>query len=147
MPTLTELPQWTVCASGDEATFTHVVTRRDRRRHYAPRVWDDRGLALHEDDLPGLAKALGEVMKLPVYWLARSRRRDVLDAGDAVVWSVPRFEADDEFVYIAGPCRTDQRAAGYRPVSAFVVDLVQLRGLRIRIAAYLAGGNVATTGA
>ena len=132
MPTLTTVADWTITASGDTATFTHAAAG-----YWSPRVWSGRGLAIAEAELPALDKVLGEVLKLPVYWLARSRRGDSA-AGDAAVWSPPRYEPDDEFVYLTGPCRTSAPAAGYRPASTFEVDLVHLRGLRIRIAAYRA---------
>ncbi|RSM38858.1 hypothetical protein DMA12_31815 [Amycolatopsis balhimycina DSM 5908] len=133
MPTITTVADWTITASGDAATFTHASAGG----YWAPRVWSGRGLAIADADLPALDKALGEVLKLPVYWLARSRREDRA-AGDAAVWSPPRYDPDDEFVYLTGPCRTDAPAPGYRSVSTFAIDLVHLRGLRIRIAAYRA---------
>jgi hypothetical protein len=95
------------------------------------------GSGVPEGDLAALEKALGEVLKLPVYWLARARRRDIA-AGEAAVWSEPRYDADDEFVYLTGPCRTDLPAPGYRPAAEFAIDLVHLRGLRLRLAAYRA---------
>jgi hypothetical protein len=133
MPTLTNVADWTITASGDTATFTHASPGG----YWAPRVWSGRGLAIAEADLAAFDKALGEVLKLPVYWLARARRRDP-GAGEAAVWSEPRYDSDDEFVYLTGPCRAEEPAAGYRPVPAFVIDLVHLRGLRIRMAAYRA---------
>lgn len=133
MPTLATVASWTIIASGDTASFTHASAGG----YWAPRVWSGRGLALVEADLAAFDKSLGELMELPGYWLARARRRDA-GAGDATVWSEPRFDPDDEFVYIAGPCRTGEPAAGYRPVSTFAIDLVHLRGLRIRTAAYRA---------
>ncbi|WIY00358.1 hypothetical protein QRX60_40915 [Amycolatopsis mongoliensis] len=133
MPILTTVADWTITASGDSATFTHASAAAC----WAPRVWSGRGLAIAETDVASFDKALGEVLKLPVYWLARARRADS-GAGDATVWSEPRFDPDDEFVSIAGPCRTDEPAPGYRPAFTFAIDLVHLRGLRIRIAAYRA---------
>ncbi|MCR6487372.1 hypothetical protein M8542_31535 [Amycolatopsis sp. OK19-0408] len=127
MPTLTTVADWTITASGDTATFTHASTA------WAPQVWSGHGLAIAEADLAAFGKALGEVLKLPVYWLARARRHDTA-AGEPGIWSVPRRDSDD-FVYIDGPCRTDEPAPGYRPASTFTIDLVHLRGLRIRIAA------------
>ncbi|WP_329048784.1 hypothetical protein OG738_39660 [Amycolatopsis sp. NBC_01488] len=131
MPTLTTVADWTITASGDTACFTHAFAGD----YWAPRVWNGRGLAMAESDLAAFDKSVGEVMKLPVYWLARARCR-AADAGDASVWSPPRYDSDDEFVYIAGPCRTGAPAPGYRPVSTFTIELVHLRGLRIRLAAY-----------
>ncbi|MFB9690310.1 hypothetical protein [Amycolatopsis plumensis] len=122
---------WTMTASGDTASFTHASVGG----YWAPRVWSGHGLAMAVGDLPAFEKVLGELMKQPIYWLARARRRDV-GAGEAAVWLEPRYDAEDEIVYLGGPCRAEGAAAGYRPASAFVIDLVHLRGLRIRIAAY-----------
>ncbi|MGW3961046.1 hypothetical protein ACWED2_14600 [Amycolatopsis sp. NPDC005003] len=133
MPTLTTVADWTITASGDTATFAHAAGGG----RWAPRVWSGRGLAIAEADLPALDKVLGEVLKLPVYWLARARRGDSA-AGEAAVWSSPRYDPADEFVYLTGPCRTDAPASGYRSASTFAIDLVHLRGLRIRVAAYRA---------
>lgn len=133
MPTLTTVADWTITSSGDTATFVHAGGGS-----WAPRVWSGRALAIAEADLAAFDKALGEVMKLPVYWLARARRADAA-AGDPVVWSEPRYDA--EFVHLSGPCRTAEAVAGYRPAPTFVIDLVHLRGLRIRIAAYRAAAR------
>ncbi|MEU7788027.1 MULTISPECIES: hypothetical protein [unclassified Amycolatopsis] len=122
MPTRTTVADWTITASGDTATFTHAVS--------APLVSDGRGFAVAETDLAALDKVLGEVMKLPVYWLARGRRD--AEAGEAAVWSEPRYDAEDESVHFAGPCRVAE--------PGFAVDLVHLRGLRIRIASFRAAG-------
>ncbi|MFB9689029.1 hypothetical protein [Amycolatopsis plumensis] len=122
MSTLTELPRWTIRTSGDQATFTHVPGSP------APRVMGGRGLALHEEDLPGFAKALGEVMKLPTYWTARARAgRLTLDGEPA--WSEPRRGPADGFVHVDGPCH----GSG----GSFTVGLADIRALRVRIAAYL----------
>ncbi|WP_206788995.1 hypothetical protein [Amycolatopsis sp. MtRt-6] len=125
MPTLTELPQWTIRTSGDQATFTHVAAETPA----AARVRDGRGLALREEDLPGFAKALGEVMKLPTYWTARARAGRLTLDGDPA-WSEPRRDPDDGLVHVAGPC--DPPEAG-----SFTVALADIRALRVRIAAYL----------
>jgi hypothetical protein len=126
VPTLTELPQWTIRTSGDQATFTYVPEGRP------PRPAGGRGLALHEDDLPGFAKALGEVMKLPTYWTARARAgRLTLDGEPA--WSDPRHDPEDGFVHVAGPCHPPRPGSG----GSFTVDLADIRALRVRIAAYL----------
>jgi hypothetical protein len=130
VPTLTELPQWTIRTSGDEVTFTHV--RREPGRDGGPRVWSGRGLGLREGDLPAFGKALGEVMKLPAYWRARVR-----PAGAGSGWSEPRHDPGDGFVYVTGPCRLARDHAGYEPVESFTLDLADVRDLRVRIAAHL----------
>lgn len=122
MPTLTELPQWTIRTADAQVTFTPVAQAG------GPRVADGRGFALHADALPGFAKALGEVMKLPAYWQARARSaRPGLD-GEAL-WSEPRRDAVDGFVHVDGPC--------HGSAEAFTLDLVDVRELRVRIAAHL----------
>jgi hypothetical protein len=136
MSTLTTVADWTITASGDTATFTHASAGG----YWAPRVWSGRGLAIAEAGLAAFDKALGEVLKLPVYWLARARRADSA-AGEAAVWSEPRYDPEEGFVHIAGPCRAGEPIPGYRPVSTFAIDLVHLRGLRIRVAAYRAAAS------
>ncbi|WP_410671581.1 hypothetical protein [Amycolatopsis sp. cmx-4-68] len=136
MPTLTELPQWTIRTSGDEVTFTHVPAERGSGG--GPRVWSGRGLGLREGDLPAFGKALGEVMKLPAYWRARAR-----SARPEADWSPPRRDPGDGFVYVTGPCRLARDHAGYEPVASFTLELADVRGLRVRIAAHLHLGRSA----
>ncbi len=132
--TITTAARWKIAQSGDFVTFKRTAKRGDTW-YAAPRVWSGRGLALPESDLPGFAKALAEGMKHPGYWAAWARcdRR----VGDAAVWSEPRYDPDDELVYIAGPCGLRERLPGYRPTSSFTVAWPHVRGLRIRVAAYL----------
>lgn len=100
MPTLTTISKWTISASDDVAHISHTPVAE----YWAPRVWSGRGLAIAETELADFQKAVGEVMKLPVYWLARARCPS-REAGDATTWSEPRHDPDDEFVYLSGPCR------------------------------------------
>ncbi|WP_410588245.1 hypothetical protein [Amycolatopsis sp. lyj-23] len=129
MSTLTELPHWTIRTSGDQATFTHVAAVRDAG---TPRRRSEPGLTLREEDLPGFAKALGEVMKLPTYWTARARAGRLTLDGDSA-WSEPRHDPEDGFVHVAGPCDPPRPEPG----GSFTVELADVRGLRVRIAAYL----------
>jgi len=128
VPTLTELPRWTIRTSGDQATFTQVPAGRTQ----PPRVREGRGLALPEEDLPGFAKALGEVMKLPTYWTARARAGRLTHDGEPA-WSEPRHDPQDGFVHVSGPCHPPQPEPG----GSFTVELADIRALRVRIAAYL----------
>ncbi|OXM44851.1 hypothetical protein [Amycolatopsis alba] len=142
MPTLTTVADWTITASEDFARFTYHLGDG----YWAPRVWNGRGLGIAAADLATFDRALGETLRLPLYWRARAGRGDS-SAGDREVWSEPWYEPDDDFVYISGPCRSAGHALGYRPVPAFDIDLVHLRGLRIRVAAYRAGGDRLRAGA
>jgi hypothetical protein len=132
VPTLTELPQWTIRTAGHEVTFVPAPAGRGRRPPAAPRVWAGRGLALHEDDLPPFAKALGEVMKLPAYWSARAGATSRA-ADDEAAWPAPRHDPGDGFVHFTGPCGRP----GSLPAGSFVLDLADVRVLRIRVSAYL----------
>ena len=132
MPTLTELPQWTIHTAGHEVTFVPAPAGRDRRPPAVPRVQAGRGLALHEDDLPPFAKALGEVMKLPAYWSARARVPSHTAGGEAA-WPAPRHDPGDGFVHFTGPCRLPESF----PAGSFALDLADVRVLRIRVSAYL----------
>jgi hypothetical protein len=132
VPTLTELPQWIIRTAGHDVTFVPAPGGRDRRPPAEPRVWAGRGLALHEDDLPPFAKALGKVMKLPAYWSARARATPGTDGGEAA-WPEPRRDPGDGFVHFTGPCRLPESL----PAGSFVLDLADVRVLRIRVSAYL----------
>jgi len=127
--------RWKITQSGDFVTFKRGTGPGDAW-YAAPRVWSGHGLALPEADLPAFAKALAKVMNQPEYWVARARWED-RRAGDASVWSEPRYDADDELVYIAGPCGMREHLPGYRPTSTFTLAWPHVRGLRIRMAGYL----------
>lgn len=108
-----------------------------RTSERAPRVWSGRGLGLPEAELPTFAEQLKRVMKHATYWQARAECED-RRAGDAARWSAGRFDDEDGFVYFAGPCAHGDPWPGYRPTPRFTIALPHVRGLRIRVAAYLA---------
>ena len=130
-----ETGHWTRRYEGGAVTFGC----RERTYERAPRVWGGRGLGLPEDELPAFAAQLRRVMKHEAYWLARAECPD-RRAGDATRWSPGRYDDEDGFVYFAGPCTHGDPWPGYRPARSFTVALPQVRGLRIRVAAYLAAG-------
>ena len=125
--------RWTRQYAGDAVTFGCPARTPER----TPRVWSGRGLGLPEAELAGFAAQLRRVMKEDVYWAARAARED-RHAGDAAVWSPGRYDDEDGFVYFAGPCTHGHPWPGYRPAEAFTIALPHVRGLRIRVAAYLA---------
>ncbi|WIV53725.1 hypothetical protein [Amycolatopsis nalaikhensis] len=125
--------RWTRRYAGGAVTFRCPARTGDR----TPRVWSDRGLGLPEDELPAFAAQLRRVMKHEAYWVARAVCAD-RRAGDASRWSPARYDDEDGFVYFAGPCAHGDRWPGYRPATEFTIALPHVRGLRIRIAAYLA---------
>lgn len=132
--TIATTARWKIRPSGDFVRFERGA-EPDDAWYAAPRVWSGHGLALPEADLPAFGKALARGMKLPEYWAARARcgRR----AGDASVWSEPRYDPDDDLVYVTGPCGLREQLPGYRPTSSFTLAWPHVRGLRIRVAAYL----------
>jgi hypothetical protein len=127
--------RWTVEVSQETASFRCAPTVEDHTAVRAlPRIWAGRGLGLPEYELAGFAAALAEVMKTHAYWAARARRDG---RGIAEHWTVPRRDDDDGFVYVTGPADRRNSDAGYRPASVFTLELADVRGLRIRLAAYL----------
>ncbi|MEA5360133.1 hypothetical protein VA596_11345 [Amycolatopsis sp., V23-08] len=121
--------RWTRLCTGGSVTFGHLVGDDYR----TPRVWGGHGLGLPETDLAGFAVQLAKVMKHHAYWVARAENPD-----HAMHWSPGRYDDEDAFVYFAGPCTHGDRLPGYHPAAAFTIALPHVRGLRIRVAAYLA---------
>lgn len=130
-----ETGRWTRYYAGGAVTFGCPAHSSER----APRVWGSRGLGLPESELPGFAAQLRRVMKHETYWIARAACAD-RRAGDAARWSSGRYDDEDGFVYFAGPCTHGDPWPGYRPTEEFTITLPHVRGLRIRVAAYLAAG-------
>jgi hypothetical protein len=124
---------WTRLYVGGAVTFG----RSGRDAYRTPRVWSGHGLGLPETDVAGFAVQLAKVMKHRAYWIARAECPD-RRAGDATRWSPGRYDDEDAFVYFAGPCTHGDRLPGYHPAAAFTIALPHVRGLRIRLAAYLA---------
>ncbi|MEV6879295.1 hypothetical protein [Amycolatopsis sp. NPDC051128] len=125
----TENCRWTRRYADGAVTFGCSARTPER----APRVWSGHGLGLPEADLPRFARQLARVMKHEAYWLARAE-----GSGDARLWSLGRYDDEDDFVYFAGPCAHGDPWPGYRPARTFTIALPHVRGLRIRVAAYLA---------
>ncbi len=126
--------RWTRYYAGNAVTFGCPARTSER----TPRVWSGRGLGLPEAELAGFAAQLRRVMRNEAYWLARAACEDRY-AGEAARWSPGRYDDEDGFVYFAGPCSHRDPWPGYRPARAFTIALPHVRGLRIRVAAYLAG--------
>lgn len=133
---MTPPPRWTITSTSDAVTFSWAADSTEGTSRPGPRAWNKRGFALSETDLPSFTDALAEVMKLPRYWSARAADPD-RSAGEASLWSEPHYDSDEDFVYVAGPCVLADDLQGYHPATTFTIALVHVRGLRIRIAAYL----------
>lgn len=130
---------WTVSIAGDTATFSAVSSVDDHTADAAlPRVWGGRGLGVHRVDLHGLHASLVQTMKHPAYWAARARQGLSTGRGTAEAWAAPHHDVDDDFVYFTGPCGVPGGEVGYRSTAVFTIDLVDLRGLRVRLTAHLA---------
>jgi hypothetical protein len=129
------MERWTVRIDSAEAVFSCAPLVEDHTAARAlPRVWSGRGLGVPDVDLPGLIAALGEVMKTPAYWRARTPGGH--QPGVTPAWSRPRRDPEDGFVYLSGPCGHDTGGAGYRPVYSFSIGVAAVRDLRIRLTAY-----------
>jgi hypothetical protein len=130
----TKKSRWTRRCADGAVTFG----RPGRLGYRTPRVWSGHGLGLPEDDLPGFVAQLARVMTHRPYWAARAACQD-RRAGDALQWSPGHYDDEDGFVYFTGPCTHADRLSGYHPTATFTIALPYIRGLRIRLAAYLAG--------
>ncbi|HWD03275.1 MAG TPA: hypothetical protein VG674_12570 [Amycolatopsis sp.] len=134
IPVSADLRRWTIQLRENVAIFTCTPSVEEHATARSmPRVWDGRGLGLPESDVAGFAAALGEIMKTPLFWRAYrgAGRRP------AQRWAQPHRDDEDGFVYLNGPCGKASDVVGYRPVCRFTIDLVDVRGLRIRLAAHL----------
>jgi len=125
----TENSRWTRRYADGVVTFGCPERAPER----SPRIWSGHGLGLPETDLPRFLRQLARVMKHQAYWLARAE-----GSGEGRLWSPGRYDDEDGFVYFAGPCVDSDPWPGYRPTPAFTIALPHVRGLRIRVAAYLA---------
>lgn len=133
-----DMQRWSAEVSEESVTFRCAPHLEDHTAASAlPRVWPGRGLGISEIDLRGLTTAIAEVMKTNAYWRARHRAGTQDGRGERTVWSVPRRDDEDGFVYLTGPCGHPTGEVGYRPAVAFDLLLPEIRGLRIRLTAYL----------
>lgn len=121
---------WTITAVGDVLTFTYTA---DGRRHSLPRVWDGRGLGITEADLPAFTRALAQVPPSEnVVPSQHDRTEDIRPA-----WSKPRYDPDESFVYITGPCHLPRPLPGYAQTTTFTIDNRHIPALRARLTAFL----------
>ena len=103
-------------------------------------MWSGRGLGLPEAELADFAAQLRRVMKHESYWLARAACPD-RRAGDAAAGHRAATTTKTVSSTSPGPCTHGDPWPGYRPAEAFTIALPHVRGLRIRVAAYLAAGR------
>jgi hypothetical protein len=80
---------------------------------------------LPETDVPGFIQALNLGVSAP------------LTDHETSVWSPPRYDPDDAFVYVAGPCWLAENLPGYLPTTTFTVAHGNLAGLSARLTVYL----------
>ncbi|MBB1154666.1 hypothetical protein H4281_16110 [Amycolatopsis sp. DR6-1] len=140
IPPTAAMQRWSVSVDGSHAIFACAPWLEDHTAdRVLPRLWPGRGLGVSDADAAGFAAAIAETMKAPNYWTASHA---AARAWQDQPWSPARRDHDDGFVYFAGPCGEPGVAAGYRPAYHLPLALRDLRGLRIRVAAYLRGVRV-----
>ncbi|CAM3316423.1 hypothetical protein KIPE111705_01780 [Kibdelosporangium persicum] len=130
MATVTRVLPWTITAAGDVLTFTYAA---DGRRHSFPRVWNGRGLGVTEADLPAFTRALAQVPGSENVIPSQDDRTGETRPS----WSQPRYDQDESFVYITGPCHLPRPLPGYAPTSTFTIDIRHIAALRARLTAFL----------
>ncbi|MFF0147462.1 hypothetical protein ATK36_6211 [Amycolatopsis sulphurea] len=135
IPVTATMQRWSVSIEAGKAVFACAPAVEDHTAaRVLPRMWPGHGLGVLGADVPGLLASVGEVMKAPLYWISRY---DGARAWDTQPWTVVREDPDDGFVYVGGPCGPADSSVGYRPVYHLPVALTDVRGLRIRLGAYL----------
>ncbi|WP_034287997.1 hypothetical protein [Amycolatopsis benzoatilytica] len=140
IPPTAAMQRWSVSVDGFRAIFACAPWLEDPTAdRVLPRLWPGRGLGVSDADTAGLAAAVAETMKAPSYWTASHRGGR---SWQEQPWSVARRDHDEGFVYFAGPCGEPEPTAGYRPAYHLPLALRDLRGLRIRLAAYLRAARV-----
>ncbi len=94
-----------------------------------PHVWRERSVLVPERAVTGLAVAVDAVLETSAEAVVRGSGR--LDR-----WGQARADRVAKCVYFDGPVR-GAGGDGYKPARTFFVALQDLRGLAVRLAAYL----------
>ena len=83
---------------------------------------------------------VGAIAEWGAVWALLPERVGIPPAGRSVLAAMRPgpLVSGSTFVYFAGPCTNGHPWPGYRPAQAFTIALPHVRGLRIRVAAYLA---------
>ncbi|SMD26551.1 hypothetical protein [Kibdelosporangium aridum] len=129
MAIITGAPTWTITVAGDIVSFDYTGSDR----YSVPRVWAGRGLGITQADLPEFVQALA---KVPDYESLVPSQDDRAE-GNEPTWSKPRYDPDEAFVYVTGPCQLPVPLPGYAPTSTFTIKLRHVAALRARLTAYL----------
>lgn len=86
-------------------------------------------LGITQTDLPGFVQALATVPEYESLVPSQDDR--------APIWSKPRYDPDEAFVYVTGPCQLPVVLPGYAPTATFTIQLRHIAALRARLTAYL----------
>ncbi|WP_103341137.1 hypothetical protein [Amycolatopsis sp. CA-126428] len=129
IPASPGMGRWTAAIEGDEAIFT-CFSAGAAPHELLPHVRPGRSVLVPASSLAGLEVAVEAVL---------AARPDAGTRGGHNLgrWSQARVDRVAYAVYFDGPVRAGE-GDGYRPVRTFFVALRDLRGLRVRLAAYLA---------
>lgn len=127
--------KWSVEMTPRTATFVPPAEVDDRGLPLL-QIWPNRGFGIAEGHLPGVYGALVEIMKRPSYWTRREQCQAAAARTRGLVWSAPYRSDDDGRVYLRGPANVGSPEPGYRPATTLTIDHVDIRDLRIRLAAF-----------
>jgi hypothetical protein len=102
-------------------------------RFYAPRVWPGVGFGVPNDDVASLLSAVTDVVDEPAFDDLPAKP----DAPAAEVWSRPRVDVDEDFVYIRGPVNVAERGYAFRPELSLRIRFEHLQELESMLGRFL----------
>ncbi|WP_214368129.1 hypothetical protein [Pseudonocardia sp. H11422] len=85
------------------------------------------------DDVASLLSMVTEVVEEPTL----HNRPVKSDASTVKVWSQPRVDADEDFVYIRGPVNVAERGYAFRPELSLQIRLEHLQELETMLERFL----------
>ncbi|WP_410595564.1 hypothetical protein [Amycolatopsis sp. lyj-23] len=122
---------WSAAVDGRDAVFSYVPEVGAQPR-IQPHAWRGRSVLVPVAAVPGLAAAVEAVLESTA----------TAKVGGLDRWSRARVDRITECVYFDGPVLAGGRN-GHTPVRTLFVAVADLRGLRLRLTAYLAAPGLA----
>ncbi len=136
MTAVSSARRWHVTLASEQAVLTQRLGGRASGhgvRFYAPRVWPGVGFGVPSDDVASLLSMVTEVVEEPTL----HNRPVKSDASTVKVWSQPRVDADEDFVYIRGPVNVAERGYAFRPELSLQIRLEHLQELETMLERFL----------
>ncbi|WP_410597247.1 hypothetical protein [Amycolatopsis sp. lyj-23] len=128
VPRSSAMQPWSAAIDGPDAVFVYLPAVATRPT-MEPHVWRGRSVLIPAAAVTGLAMAVDAVLETATSATTRG-------TGRLHRWGPARPDRVAECVYLDGPVRA-AGGDGYKPARTFFVASPDLRGLTVRLAAYL----------